>query len=58
MNVTFSDGGLFPFGTVNLHEELIGNIFAVTVIPEPASIALAGLGAALLLGWRCLHRKR
>ena len=55
MDVTFSDGGLF--GTVGLHEELLGNVYMVTVIPEPAAIALAGLGAALLLGRRFLKRK-
>ena len=49
-DLTFSDGGLF--GTVGLHEELLGNVYTVTVIPEPAAIVLAGFGAALLLGWR------
>jgi hypothetical protein len=55
MDVTFSDGGLFPASPFNLHQELIANVFVVTV-PEPAAIALAGLGAVLLLGWR-LRRK-
>jgi hypothetical protein len=50
MDVTFSDGGLY--GVDHMHEELIGNLYMVTEIPEPAGIALAGVGAALLLGWR------
>jgi hypothetical protein len=53
-DLTFSDGGLLP-NTASGHEELIANVFVVTV-PEPATLALAGLGAALLLGWR-LRRK-
>ncbi len=47
-NLIFSDGGILS-GPVNLHEELIGNIYMVTVIPEPSSEALLALGAALLL---------
>ena len=53
-DLTFSDGGILR-GLVNLHEELIGNIYMVTVIPEPATIALAAIGA-LLLGWRWRRR--
>ena len=51
----FSDGGLFPSAGIG-HQEMIGNLFMVTV-PEPAAIALVGLGAAMLLGLR-LHRTR
>ena len=47
MNVTFSDGGLFRPGPVPLHEELIGNIFVVTV-PEVSSLAFFCLGGFLL----------
>jgi hypothetical protein len=54
-DLTFSDGGILP-GRVNLHEELIGNISMVTVIPEPATIALAAV-VALLLGRRCQRSK-
>jgi len=57
MNVTFSDGGLFPSNPFNLHEELIANVFVVTV-PEPGGIAFAGLAAALLLGWRFVRARR
>jgi len=53
-DMTFSDGGLFGLG--HLHEELIGNIYMVTEVPEPGICALLGFGAALLLSWR-LRRK-
>ena len=56
MDITFSDGGLFPSPGIG-HQELIGNLYMVMQVPEPAAIAWAGLGAALLLGWR-LHKKR
>jgi len=39
-DMTFSGGGLY-FG---LHEELIGNLYMVTVIPEASTLALFGLG--------------
>ena len=46
--MTFSDGGLAQLGD---HEELIGNLYMVLEIPEPAGVALLALGAAALL-WR------
>ena len=52
MDVTFSDGGLFPTGSLFLHEEMIANVVVVLEVPEPAGIALLGFGAAVLFGWR------
>ena len=58
MDVTFSDGGLFPSGPANFHEEMIANLVMVLEVPEPGGIALLGLGAAVLFGWRlCRIRK-
>jgi hypothetical protein len=44
-HLTFSDGGLFGFS--NLHQELIANLYMVTSVPEPSSLALLGCGAVL-----------
>ena len=44
-------------GIDRLHQELIGNLSMVVEIPEPADIVLTGIGAAFLVGWRCLKRK-
>ena len=54
MDMIFSDGGLFPSPFIG-HQEMIANLYIVAV-PEPSAVALAGFGAALLLGWR-LHNK-
>jgi hypothetical protein len=51
-NLTYSDGGLFhPEPSVSLHEELIGNIYMVSEIPEPHTFGTLVLGAAVF-GWR------
>ncbi len=47
--VIFSDGGAFGYPPTNLHEELIGNLYMVLEVPEPASLGLLVLGAACLL---------
>lgn len=52
-DLTFSDGGT-AFG---YHEELIRDIHMVTVIPEPGSLALLGLGTAVF-GYRAARRQK
>jgi hypothetical protein len=58
MDIIFSDGGIFhPEPSITFHEEMIANIYMVAV-PEPAGIVLAGLGAALFLGWQFVRARR
>ncbi len=49
MDITFSDSARHPSG---LHEEMIGNLYMVLEVPEPAGITLLALGAAALFAWR------
>jgi len=55
MSLTFSDGGIFNAGGgFFFHEEMLKDIFLVREVPEPASLKILFVGAAMFLArlWR------
>jgi len=55
VDLTFSDGAIFMSGGYPMHQEVIGNIYEVLLIPEPSELGLLALGG-LLLGGRFRRR--